>query len=106
MASCKTLDSANSFTILTQRIDANTVAIIVVLAEVTLAAAEEVDMAVAVADMAAAEEVDMAAAEEASAAVTRCPSLVPVSSNKLGVSSFHYKLPDQHTNHHRHGHPP
>lgn len=62
-----------------------------VLAEVTLAAAaEEATLAAAEVDTAVVVEVDMAAVEEASAAVTKCLSLVPVSSNKHGVSPIHY----------------
>lgn len=90
MASCKALDSTNTITNFTQRLDANTAAT-VVLAEVTLAAAaaEEATLAAAEVDTAVVVEVDMAAVEEASAAVTRCLSLVPVSSSKHGVSSIH-----------------
>lgn len=72
-----------------------------VLAEVTLAAVEVVAVA-------ATEVVDMAAVEEeASAAVeTRCPSLVPVSSSKHGVSSVLQIFLDQNTDKRRHEHPP
>lgn len=77
------------------------------LAEVTLAAAaeEEATLAAVEADTAVVEEVDMAAAvEEASAAVTRCPSLVLVSSNKHGVSLINRLFSEHQTNYRRHGH--